>query len=183
MMPSAIDIVRDHLQHAFGVMTDNLRDLTLEEAFFVPPGGYRSVLGTLKHSAGWSHVYHSYAFDPAPRHWAQLDWPRGLRDTVAKEIQYVDELLAWFRLAHGHWMDDLSRLSDDDLWRPRPLHWGETAPLHHIVTCIAGHHIYHAGELNQVLSIARGEAWEEGEEVEENNVLTTGHRVRPPWQT
>lgn len=41
--------------------------------------------------------------------------------------------------------------------------------------------VYHAGELNQVLSICRGEAWEEGEEVEENNVSTVGHRVQPPW--
>jgi hypothetical protein len=54
-------------------------------------------------------------------------------------------------------------------------------PLLDIVVLIAGHHLYHAGELNQVLSIRWGEAWEEGEEVEENNVSTAGHRVRPPW--
>jgi hypothetical protein len=48
---------------------------------------------------------------------------------------------------------------------------------------IAGHHIYHAGELNQVLSILRGEAWEEGEEVEESNISAIGHRVIPPWKS
>jgi hypothetical protein len=35
---------------------------------------------------------------------------------------------------------------------------------------IAAHHIYHAGELNQVLSIYRDAAWEEGEEVEDNEL-------------
>lgn len=35
---------------------------------------------------------------------------------------------------------------------------------------IENHHIYHAGEINQLLSIYRHEAWEEGEEVEENNI-------------
>ena len=63
----------------------------------------------------------------------------------------------------------------------RPLHWGHSAPLHEIVIMIAGHHIYHAGELNQLLSIHRREAWEEAEEVEENNVSTVGYRVRPRW--
>jgi hypothetical protein len=60
---------------------------------------------------------------------------------------------------------------------------GSNGPLHRIGTIIAGHHIYHAGALNKILSIAREEAWEEGEEVEENNVSARGHRVRPPWKT
>jgi hypothetical protein len=63
---------------------------------------------------------------------------------------------------------------------PRPWHWGGQGPLFNIVLTIAHHHVYHAGEANQVLSIVRGEAWEEGEEVEENNVSTLGHRVPHP---
>jgi hypothetical protein len=49
------------------------------------------------------------------------------------------------------------------------------------VTIVAHHHVYHAGEINQLLAIVRGEAWEEGEEVEENHISTLGHRVTPPW--
>ena len=45
---------------------------------------------------------------------------------------------------------------------------------------VAGYHVYHAGEINQLLAIRRGEAWEEGEEVEEKHIATVGHRVRPP---
>jgi hypothetical protein len=170
------------VENAYQIMWGHLDDLTFEEALFVPTGGYRSVLGTLKHAAGWSHVYRSYAFDPTPRHWHEIDWPRGLRDTVAKTRPYLDDVIAWFKLAHEQWAESLSRVSDVRLDEPLPVHWGETAPLFDIVVIIAGHHIYHAGELNQVLSICRGEAWEEGEEVEENNVSTLGHRVVPPWR-
>jgi len=51
-----------------------------------------------------------------------------------------------------------------------------------IVRLIANHHIYHAGKINQLLSIYRQEAWEEGEEVEENIISSDGHRVIPPWK-
>lgn len=47
----------------------------------------------------------------------------------------------------------------------------------------ANHWIYHAGELNEILSIVRGEAWEYAEEVEENHISTAGHRVRPDWMS
>jgi hypothetical protein len=78
-------------------------------------------------------------------------------------------------------MENLHSLDDDQLDELRPLHWGQQAPLHEIVLLMSTHHIYHAGELNQLLSIYRGEAWEETEEVEENNISTVGHRVRPSW--
>jgi hypothetical protein len=45
----------------------------------------------------------------------------------------------------------------------------------------AGHITYHAGEINEILAIRRGEANEIGEEVEENHIDTEGHRVRPVW--
>ena len=64
------------IDQAFQMLADNVRGLRIDEALFVPPGGYRSTLGTLKHIAGWSHVYRSYAFDAEPRHWEHVDWPR-----------------------------------------------------------------------------------------------------------
>lgn len=78
-------------------------------------------------------------------------------------------------------MADLQKIDEPTLDELRPVHWGEQYPLFDILMMIANYHVYHAGELNQVLSIYKGEAWEEGEEVEENNILTIGHRVRPTW--
>jgi hypothetical protein len=169
------------LEAAYRIVLANVENVTLTEALFVPSGGYRSILGTLKHIAGWSHIYRSYAFDAQPQHWQDIAWPYGRRDTIIPNDEYFAALLNWFTEAHNLWLKDLQPLSADQLDEPHPLHWGETAPLWEIVDMIARHHVYHAGELNQVLSICRGEAWEEGEEVEENHISTVGHRVRPPW--
>lgn len=163
-------------------MMAHFEQITLEEALFVPNGGYRSTLGTLKHAAGWSHVYRSFAFDPEPKHWNEIEWPHGLRETVIKSESYLDDVIAWFVLSHQQWMDSLASITVEQLDELRPLHWGEKAALFNIIVMVAGHNTYHAGELNQTLSIYRGEAWEEGEEVEENNISTEGHRVIPPWK-
>jgi hypothetical protein len=61
---------------------------------------------------------------------------------------------------------------------PRELADGVTG-----MAMVAGHWAYHAGELNAILAIRRGQAWEYGEEVEENHITTVGHRLRPAWMT
>lgn len=160
------------------MFVDEVSGLSLDEALDAG-GGYRSVLGLMKHVAGWSEVYRSYAFDPGPRHWDDTDWPRGLRDRIEPTGDYLQDIRAWFERTADGWI----RAVDEpvDLDAPRPLHWGGTAPLREIVAMVATHWTYHAGEINEVLAIRRGEAWEEGEEVEENHIDTTAHRVRPPW--
>jgi hypothetical protein len=180
-MGSKIEMTLQLLDQAYQIMRQNVHAITLEEALFVPQGGYRSIMGTLKHAAGWSHVYRSYAFDSQPKHWVENNWPHGLRDTIIKSEEYWRGLIVWFDGAHQHWVEDLASSGEGALDELRPLHWGAKAPLHEIVLLVAQHHVYHAGELNQILSICRGEAWEENEEVEENNMPTVGHRVRPPW--
>jgi hypothetical protein len=181
-MRSRVQLAQHLLDSAFGVLSDNVANLTLEEALFIPEGGYRSILGLLKHAAAWSHVYHSYAFESHPRHWQDTDWPRGLRDTIDPNQGYLDEVVAWLHASHEEWMASLQKIPDDAVEELHPLHWGDKEPLFDIVVRIATHHCYHAGEINCVLAIVRGEAWEEGEEVEENHISTAGHRVRPPWR-
>src|SRR5438552_13749818 len=103
------------------MFVDNLRGISIEEALEAA-GGYRSILGIIKHIAGWNAVYFSYAFDPEPRHWNETDWPRGSRDTVEPTREYLDELLAWFESVYTAWLE---RLAANDLDDMRPLHWGE----------------------------------------------------------
>lgn len=122
-------------------------------------------MGTLKHAAGWSHVHRSYAFDAEPRHWMENNWPHGLRDTIIKSEEYWQELIKWFDDAHQRWVEDLTSAGENVLDELRPVHWGDKSPLPEIVRRIAQHHIYHARELNQIISIYRGEAWEETEEL------------------
>jgi len=170
------------LQHAHTILSSNVQNVTLDEAL-QSAGGYRSIIGVLKHATGWSHVYHSYAFDAAPRHWAQQDFPRGHRDTIELTQAYLDDVRAWSEQAWEKWRDSLSALDDAAFDEPRPLHWGERRPLFDIAVFEATHCTYHAGEINAILATVRGEAWEYTEEVEENHISTVGHRLRPAWMT
>ena len=181
-MRSRVELARHLLEHAYRTATDNLAGLSLDEALFVAPGGYRSVLGTLKHTAAWSHVYYSFAFDPAPRGWTEVGWPRGLRDRVEPSPSYLRDVIAWFAQSQELWLRSLGAVKEEQLDQLRPLHGGPTARLYDIVVMVASHYLYHAGEINQLLAIQRGEAWEEGEEVEENHIATERHRVTPPWR-
>ena len=144
-------------------------------------GGYRSILGIAKHVAGWSAVYHSYAFERSPRGWDEIDWPRGLRDRIEPTDAYLVEVVEWFRRTSRAWLDSVSDVGD--LGGRRPVHWGGDEPLVDIAASVATHWAYHAGEINEILALRRREAWEVSEEVEENHISTVGHRVRPPWMT
>lgn len=168
------------LESAHETFVENIRDISIEEALDAA-GGYRSILGIAKHVAAWSAVYHSYAFEPEPRHWDRTGWPRGLRDRIEPTSAYIDEVAAWFERSYARWRDSIG--AADDFEGPRPVHWDDTAPLRDIVAMAAGHWSYHAGEINMILAIRRGEAWEYGEEVEENHISTSGHGVRPDWMS
>jgi uncharacterized damage-inducible protein DinB len=174
------DVVLATLGEARRTLVDNVRGISLEEALEAA-GGYRSILGIAKHVAGWSAVYHSYAFEPEPRHWDETDWPRGLRDRIEPSEAYEAEIVAWFERSYERWVASIR--SVEDLDAPRPVHWNSTAPLVDIVAMVAAHWAYHAGEINALLAIQRGEAWEYGEEVEENHISTAGHGVRPDWMS
>jgi hypothetical protein len=58
-----------------------------------------------------------------------------------------------------------------------------STPLAEIVAMVTAHWAYHAGEINAILAIRREEAWEYGEEVEENHIATSGHAVKPAWMS
>jgi hypothetical protein len=102
-----------------------------------------------------------------------------MRDEVECTKDYIDEVIAWIDEAMASWDADLASVADFS--EERPVHWHATAPLASIVVMVANHVAYHTGELNMLLSIARGEAWEWGEEVEENHIDTYGHGVQGPW--
>jgi hypothetical protein len=88
----------------------------------------------MKHVAGWSAVYLSYAFEDRPRHWDETDWPRGLRDEIEPTEAYVREILGWFEHSYARWVSSVAEPIDLD--QLRPLHWGQTAPLREIVAMV-----------------------------------------------
>jgi hypothetical protein len=177
-----VENARGILAYAHLLFTNNVQSLSLDEALFAA-GGYRSILGVLKHMGGWVHVYWSYAFEPTPKHWNDTSWPYGLRDTVEASPDYLTSVVAWVHDGLQAWDDSLADVKDQDLARPRPVHWGARLPLGQIVVMVDHEVMYHTGELNMLLSIARGEAWEYTEEVEENHISTYGHGVRATWMS
>jgi hypothetical protein len=168
------------LEYGRQIFIDNVRAVSLEEALD-PAGGYRSIVGLIKHTAGWTAVYRSYAFDESPRPWSAIDWPRGLRETIDRSDAYLRELTGWFDRESLRWLDAVR--GSGDLAMQRPTHWGEMQSLREIVANVATHWAYHAGEINAILAIRRREAWEYGEHVEENHIATIGHSVRRTWDT
>jgi uncharacterized damage-inducible protein DinB len=181
-MRSRAELAWKLLDDSRRMLRANLRNLKLEEAL-AAAGGYRSVLGILKHTASFSHVYHSYAFDQTPRHLDSIAWPRGLRDTVDTTQDYVDEVVSWFDASAEDWRASLLALPDEAFDQPRRLHMGFEVPLFDLVALVAQHWTYHTGELNEILAILRGEAWQYSQEVEENHISTAGHRIRPNWMS
>lgn len=181
-MSTGVEFARALMRQARETFEANVRDLTIEDALFAA-GGYRSALGVLKHLGGWHWVYWSYAFEAEPRHYPRVDWPRGLIGTIDPSQPYLEELIAWAGAAMRAWDGSLMALPEAELAAPHRLHWGATAPLADIAVLIANHATYHTGEMNMLLSIKRGEAWEYSEEVEENHIDTFGHALRPEWMT
>lgn len=182
-MRTRVELARHLLDNAHGIMADHLRTLTPDDAL-AAAGGYRSILGILKHTAGWSDVYHSYAFEPEPRHWDRIEWPRGLpADVVDLSPGYLEDLRGWLARGYEQLTASLAGLPDGLLEEPRPVHWGATVPLFEIIVMVANHWTYRAGEVNAIVSIERGLAWKYTEEVEENHISTAGHRIRPVWMS
>jgi uncharacterized damage-inducible protein DinB len=179
-MGTEIEMARAALGTARQMFIDNVTGVSIDEALD-PAGGFRSIVGLMKHTAAWTAVYYSYAFDETPRTWEETNWPRGLRSTIDSTDGYLREVLAWFERGSQWWLEAIDH--DIDLDEPRPTHWGDILPLREIVAYVVGHMAYHAGEINMILSIRRGEAWEYGEHVEENHIGTLGHSVRREWDT
>ena len=113
------------LEEAHRMLVANIDGISIDEALEAA-GGFRSILGILKHVAGWNGVYYSFAFDPEPRHWTQTDWPRGLRDRIEPTSEYLHELVDWFETIYERWLGALNNV--DDLDAARPLHWGTRHP-------------------------------------------------------
>jgi uncharacterized damage-inducible protein DinB len=171
-------MMRRTLEIARQTFLDNVGSVSLDEALDAA-GGYRSIVGLIKHTAGWTEVYRSHAFDDEPTSWTEIAWPFGLREQIEPSQDYLDAVRTWYQDVSARWLAESE--SPLDLDAHRPVHWGGTWPLGDIIASVADHWSYHGGEINALLAIHRGEAWEYGEHVEENHIATLGHSVRRDW--
>src|SRR5215212_246783 len=119
-------MARRTLETARGTFMDNVASVSLEEALD-PAGGFRSVVGLIKHTAGWTEVYRSYAFDDEPTSWPEIDWPFGLRERIEPSQEYFDAVREWYGDVSSRWLAECE--SPLNLDEHRRVHWDGTWPL------------------------------------------------------
>jgi uncharacterized damage-inducible protein DinB len=160
MTEPAVDQLLYLLDEAFAgddwhSLLGNLRAIAPEEWLWKPTGGDRSLRDLVAHVGGCTFMYDNHAFGDA-----SLDWDHPLV-TGERAVADTTTALAWLREAHASLRHSLATLTDADLDRPRMTNWGEPKPTRWIVMIMIQHDLYHAGEINHLRSLYRGDdRWE-----------------------
>lgn len=136
-------------------MLGNLATVPEELWRAIPSGGERSIASIVLHVGGCLVMYDEYAFGPGRRQWDDPDLYPWNRDEAP-----MSDAVAWMVTAHRRFVDHVATLGGDDLGEPRLANWGELVPTRGLIAAIATHATYHAGEINHIRSLLRGDdAW------------------------
>jgi len=139
----------------------NLRNVDESTWAWVPAGGRRTIRDIVLHIGSCLHMYRNHAFEDGRLTWRSpivQPWPDGNAP--------MPETLDWLHEAHLLFRDAVARLSDEDLEAPRRAPWGELRPSRWLIKVMIEHHLYHAGEINHIRSIAQGtDSWAFEEDV------------------
>lgn len=136
-------------------MLGNLATVSEDRWRAIPQGGERTVASIVLHVGGCLVMYDEYAFGSGRRQWDDpglVPWSR--------ESAPMAEAIDWMTTTHRRFVDHVAALRDDDLGEPRLANWGEAVPTRWLISAIATHSAYHAGEINHVRSLLRrDDAW------------------------
>lgn len=133
----------------------NLRDIGPDEWTWTPPGGRRSVRDIVQHVGSCKFMYENHAFGDASFGWEDPLVEGG--DAVTEAASAV----AWLRTGHDRLRRSVASLDDVQLGRKRLTNWGELKETRWIVAVMIQHDLYHAGEINHIRSLYRGDdRWE-----------------------
>jgi hypothetical protein len=136
-------------------MLGNLATVPEEFWHATPPGGQRTIASIVLHVGACIVMYDEYAFGPASLRWDDPDlvpWSR--------EDAPMSDAIAWMSDAHRRFVDHVAALDDAELSEPRMTNWGQMVPTRWLISAIATHSAYHAGEINHIRSLLReDDAW------------------------
>jgi hypothetical protein len=136
-------------------MLGNMATVTEDLWRMVPPGGERTIASIVLHVGGCLVMYDEYAFGPGRRQWNDPDLIPWSHDEAP-----MAEAIDWMTSAHRRFVDHVAALDDADLGEPRLSNWGERVPARWLISMIATHSSYHAGEINHIRSLLqRDDAW------------------------
>jgi hypothetical protein len=139
-------------------LLQNLRSVQESMWRTIPDGGARTIESIALHVGSCKVMYDEYAFGPGRLFWGDPDvrpWPN--------DEAPLEETIAWLQDVDGRFVEHVRMLRDEDLATPRPTNWGELRETRWLVSTIAQHDVYHAGEVNHLRSIlAANDAWRWG---------------------
>jgi hypothetical protein len=169
MATNAGTLLMQQLQAAYGMIRGRVEGLSEDEFWWEPTAGcwtvrqqpdgrwaadyqepdpvpapMTTIAWRLVHVAECKIMYHEYAFGPGVLTWPEIDSAHTVDDAIAQ-------------LEHGHALlaEELSRLTDDDLNRPRATNWGEVWPAWKVFWTMIQHDIHHGAEIGTLRDLYR----------------------------
>jgi hypothetical protein len=125
----------------------NLRQVTIEDWTWVPPGGHRSIQAIVGHVGACKWMYENHAFGDGA-----LTWDDRLVAGV-DALGGPEAAIAWLHRSQARLRASVTALDDAELEQPRRTNWGALEETRWIVTAMIQHDLYHAGEINHLRSL------------------------------
>jgi hypothetical protein len=158
MTRTAVLLLVDLLEDAFErddehSLLGNLRAIDHTAWRWTPAEGERTIGGVVWHAGSAKYLYHSHAFGDG-----SVTWDHPLCAT--SNARTIEEAMTWLREGHRLFVEGVKALSDADLDRVRPVHWGPSHPLRFPIATMIKHDLFHAGEINHLRALRhRNDRW------------------------
>ncbi len=142
--------IDDDVEHSF---LQNLEAVSEEDFLRAAPNGGRTIVQIAWHVAAAKFMYANSCFGDGTLTWDDLFNHWEGKPTRA-------EMIDWLREAHAHFRAVVEPLEDSDLTVERKAPWGATHETRWLISQIAEHDLYHAGEVNLARALLQGtDAW------------------------
>jgi DinB superfamily len=176
-LPSAADLLKVQLRHAWVNARWVLEDMDEKEYFWEPAPLSWSVRRRGPTVHGWGsgefvcedafpqpqpvpvptiawRVIHLAAWTDIYRGFAFGETRPDLRDFEIPGDATAG--IAWLYRAQDDFTDAVEKLSGEAIFEPRPAHWGGSLPAVHLVTMMLTEHIHHIAEIGVLRDLRRG---------------------------
>lgn len=177
--PSAAEMLRFQLRHAWLTSRRVLDGLTEDEYFWEPAAPCWSIRPRSAGLRGWGagdfvcedawpppdplpattigwRVIHLAAWTDVYRGFAFAETRPDLNDADVPGT--AAEGVAWLIRAQDAFIDAVERSSDDALLGPLPAHWGQPAPGPRLISPFLVEHVHHLAEVGTLRDLHRGHA-------------------------
>ena len=178
-LPSAADLLKTQLRHAWLDQRRVFDGLTEDEYFWEPASTCWSVRRRSLSVRGWGsgdfvcedswpppkplptttiawRVIHLAAWTDIYRQFAFTNTTPDLND--ANVPGELGAGIAWLYRAQDDFIATVAALSDESVFESRPAHWGELVPVARLVTTMLTEHVHHVAEIGVLRDLRRGHA-------------------------